>query len=242
MATGKSTAVTNDMPPDAGPIWSPDGRQIYYTSLREQYQGIYRKAADGSGSEEFLFRYTPGAGVQLSDVSADGKLITFSSGGLILVVPLTGSDPLARKAIEFSREEFDTVQGRFSPDGRLMAYGSNEADPMSIDVYVRPFDAATGMAVGTEKWRVSKDGANGMLYWRADSKELYWIHLDIESGDAMVMAADISTTPSFKAGEPRVLFRLPNAQQTNNSPGAVSRDGQRFVFTLMDPPTAAAVR
>jgi hypothetical protein len=81
-----------------------------------------------------------------------------------------------------------------------------------------------------------------MLYWRADSKELYWIHLDIESGDAMVMAADISTTPSFKAGEPRVLFRLPNAQQTNNSPGAVSRDGQRFVFTLMDPPTAAAVR
>ena len=241
MATGKSTAVTNDMPPDNGPMWSPDGEQILYVSNRPPYSGIYRKASDGSGNEELLFRFTPGAGMQLTDVSPDGKLVMFSSGGQVLVVPLTGSDPLARKALEFSREEFDTVQGRFSPDGRFMAYGSNEADPMAIDVYVRPFDAATGGA-GAGKWRVSTEGANGMLYWKADGKELYWVHLDIESGDGLVMASDITTAPAFQAGAPRLLFRLANAQQRINSPGSISRNGQVFVFTMMDAPASTAAR
>ena len=235
MATGKSTAVTNDMPPDFGPIWSPDGKQVLYVSNRPPYNGIYRKAWDGAGNEELLFRYTPGAGLQLADISPDGKFLTCSSGGLVLVVPLTGSDPLARKAVEFSREEFDTVDGHFSPDSRLMAYGSNEADPDKMDVYLRPFDATTG-AAGEGKVRVSKDGANGMLYFRADGKEMYWVSLDPLTGEGSVMAADISTTPELQAGTPRLLFKLPDARLTTNSPGTVSRDGQRFVFTLMPPP------
>src|SRR5207247_4814534 len=123
MSTGRGTAVTNDMPPDTGPMWSPDGSQVLYTSLRGNYWGIYRKAWDGTGSEELLFQYTPGAGMNLTDISADGKFLSFSSGGVVNMVALTGSDPLARKAIEFSREEFDTMQGRFSPDGRFVAYG-----------------------------------------------------------------------------------------------------------------------
>jgi len=235
VATGKGTAVTNDMPPDNGPMWSPDGKQVLYVSNRPPYNGIYRKAADGSGSEELLFRFTPGAGLQLTDVSLDGKLLTFSSGGQVLVVSLTGSDPLARKPLEFSREEFDTVQGRFAPDGRFMAFGSNEADPMVMDIYVRPFDAATG-AAGAGKWRVSTEGANGMLSWKANGTELYWVHLDIESGDALVMASEIATTPQFQAGAPRLLFRILNAQQRINGGGSISRDGQQFVFTMMDAP------
>jgi len=238
VATGKSTAVTDDQPPDNGPLWSPDGKQILYVSSREngRDQRIYRKAADGTGSEELLFQYTPGAGLQPTDISADGTLLTFSSGGLVLVVPLTGTDPLARKAVEFSREEFDTVQGRFSPDARFMAFGSNEADPEKLDVYVRAFNASTGEAAGEGKWRVSTEGANGMLSWRSDLKELYWIRLDPETGDASIMAADVSTTPGFQSGMPRLLFRIPNARQKINSPGSISRDGQRFVFTMMNPP------
>lgn len=241
MGTGKSTAVTNDMPPEFGPIWSPDGKQVLYVSAREngRYQGIYRKAWDGTGSDELLFRHTAGAGMQLTDVSADGKLVTFMSGGIIFVVPLTGSDPLARRAVEFSREEFDTVQGRFSPDGRFMAFGSNEADPDKVDVYVRPFNSSTGEAAGG-KVQVSKEGANGMLHWRSDMKELYWVRLDLESGDGFVMAADISTTPALNVGAPRVLFRMTNARQTINSPGTISRDAQVFVFTMMPAPAGAA--
>jgi Tol biopolymer transport system component len=242
MATGKGTPVTNDMPPDFGPMWSPDGSQVFYTSLRGNYQGIYRKAWNGTGSEELLFQYTPGAGINLTDVSPDGKFVTFSSGGVVNVVALTGTDPLTRKAIEFSREEFDTLQGRFSPDGRFLAYGSNEGDPEKVQVYVRPFDASTGAAAATGKWQVSKDGANGMLYWRADGKEMFWLHLDMESGDALVMAADISTAPAFQPGTPRLLFRLTNARQTMNGPGSISRDGQRFVFTMMNVPAGTPAK
>jgi hypothetical protein len=65
--------------------------------------GIYRKAGDGSGNPELLFQFTPGAGMALTDVSPDGRHVTFSSGGAIFVVALTGSDPLARKAIEYLR-------------------------------------------------------------------------------------------------------------------------------------------
>ena len=127
-------------------------------------------------------------------------------------------------------------QGRFSPDVRFVAYGSNEADREKMDLYVRPFDAATGMATGTAKARVSTEGGNGMLTWRADGRELYWVRLDQESGDGFVMAADISTTPALQPGPPRVLFKLTNARQRFNSPGSISRDGQQFVFTLTNPP------
>jgi Tol biopolymer transport system component len=235
MATGKSTAVTNDMPPDNGPIWSPDGKQVLYVSNRPPYNNIYRKAADGTGNEELLFRFTPGAGMQLTDVSPDGKFVSFSSGGVVFVVALTGSDPLARKAVEFAREEFDTMEGRFSLDGRFMAYCSNEADPEKTDVYVRPFNAATG-AAADGKWRVSKDGGNGMIHFRADGKEMYWVSLDPLTGEASFMAADISTTAVFQAGTPKLLFKLPDVRQNLSGPGSISRDGQRFVFTMMQAP------
>ena len=234
IATGKSTAITNDMPPDNGPIWSADGKQVIYASFRPPYNFIYRKAADGTGNEEMLFRFTPGAGLQLHDISPDGKFLSFSSGGVVFTVPITGSDPLARKAIEFAREEFDTGDGQFSPDGRFLAYASNEADPEKADVYVRPFNAATG-AAAEGKWRVSKDGANGMLSFRADGKEMYWVRIDPLTSDASMMAADISTVPAFQPGTPRLLFKLPNVRQIINGPGTVSRDGQRFVFTMQAP-------
>ena len=91
---------------------------------------------------------------------------------MLLVVPLTGTDPLARKSIEFSRGEFNETTGRFSADGKFIAYRSDEDNALKGEVYVRPFDAATGLA-GDGKWRVSKDGVNAMIHWRSDGKEIF---------------------------------------------------------------------
>ena len=234
LATGNGTPITNDTPPENAPIWSPDGKQVAYVSTREGYAGIYRKSADGSGNEELLFRYTPGAGMVLTDWSPDGKFLTFFTGAL-LVVPLRPDEkPLDRKAIDWVREDYDAVQGRFSPDERFVAYLSNEADVERLEVYVRPFDASKPQAPGPgAPVRVSRNGAIGMIFWRQDGKEMYFLTRDWE-----VMAVDVSMTPTFQAGVPRLLFKLPgplpgNPTQWKN----VSRDGQQFIFAM---PMAAA--
>lgn len=229
--TGKGTPVTNDQPADLNPIWSPDGKQILYASARENgnYFGIYRRAWDGSGAEELLFRYTPGAGLNLTDVSPDGKLVSFSSGGVVFVVPLTGADPLARKAIEVSREEFNTSSGRFSPDARFLAYLSDETK--RAELYVRGFDAS-GAGPAGGKWQVTQEGAQGMIFWRHDGREVFYANVESDAVNFVLMAVDVATSPQFRSGTPRMLFRLPTGPTGPNSPGSVSGDGQRIVFTM----------
>jgi eukaryotic-like serine/threonine-protein kinase len=229
LATGNGTPVTNDTPPENAPIWSPDGKNVAYASTRGNYSGIYRKAWDGTGEEELLFRYTPGAGIVLTDWSPDGKFLTFYTG-VLLVVPLRANEKaLDRKAIEWLREDYDVVQGRFSPDGRFLAYLSNEADAEKLQVYVRPFDASKPEAPGPgSAVQVSKNGSIGMIFWRQDGKEMYFMTRDWE-----VMAVDVTTAPAFQAGTPRLLFKLPgplpgNPAQWKN----VSRDGERFIFAM----------
>jgi Tol biopolymer transport system component len=228
IASGKTTPITNDAPPDFAPLWSPDGKQIFYVSARSGgYQGIYRKNSDGTGDAEFIYRYDPGAPVQLRDISADGKYLLFNSGGVILVVPMAG-DAKTRKAIELSREEFVVNGGVLSPDGKLIAYTSNETE--AFELYVRPFDPATGAAVGDTKYRVSKEGAGGLMVWRADGRELYF--MDSEP-DLKVMAVDISASSGVQTGTPKVLFEVPgDAQGDLGTTRYISRDGQRFVFVL----------
>src|SRR6185369_6677439 len=75
--TGRETQITNDNLPHNNPTWSPDGKHIAYQSNRGTYTSIYWRSSDGAGSEEMLFRYTPGAGLQLTDFTPDGKYVLF---------------------------------------------------------------------------------------------------------------------------------------------------------------------
>lgn len=239
--TARSTRITNDVRFKVTPLWSPDGKYIFYTALLDGDWPVYRKAADGTGNEEVLFRYTPGAFVGLSDVSSDGKYLVCDSGGVILLVPLTASDAASRKPIEYLRDEFDEGTGRISPDGRFIAYRSDEAKPERFEIYIRPFDAAKPVS-DDKKWRVSKDGVFGdniffgfpvMLHWRGDGKEILFRALELDSNDLVMMAADVETTPAFRVGTPKMLFRM--AGPINGGLGAVSPDGQRFVLPINVP-------
>ena len=229
VATGNGTPITNDTPPENAPVWSPDGKQVAYVSTRGNYAGIYRKAADGTGEEELLFRYTPGAGMVLTDWSPDGKFLTFYTG-VLLVVPIGNTEKaLDRKALEWLREDYDVIQGRFSPDSRSLAFLSNEADGETMQVYVRPFDPNKPEAPGPgPAVQVSKNGAIGMIFWRQDGKEMYFLNRDWE-----VMAVDITAAPTFQAGTPKVLFKLPGPMPGNPSQWKnVSPDGERFIFAM----------
>ena len=109
-----------------------------------------------------------------------------------------------------------------------MAFLSNEADPERGEVYVRPFDAGKPEAPAGPGVRVSTNGAIGMIVWRQDGKELYFMTRDWE-----VMAVDVTTVPALQIGTPRLLFKLQgplpgNPMQWKN----VSRDGERFIFAM----------
>ena len=242
VASGKGTALTSDPSSEDSVIWSPDGRHLAYGSWRGSFHRIYRKAADGSGSEEPLFQYTPGAGMSLSDWSSDGRLIVFQDrcSGVLMVLPF--SDPakaLERKAIDWLRDEFSVEQARFSPDMRFVAYLSDEIVAETFELYVRPFDAKRPEAGAgdTTPVRLSNGGASGVVGWRKDGKELYYL-----TPDGGVMSLEIASNGSAAAA-PRRLFsvsprELPFGQQWNNA----SRDGQRFVFPIEVPASVTPLK
>src|SRR5262249_7365468 len=239
--TAKATRITDDTRFKVTPLWSPDGKYIFYSALLDGDWPVYRKAADGTGKEELLFRHTPGAFVALSDISPDGKFVFCDSGGAVRLIPLAGSDPDARKPIEYMRDEFDESTARISPDGRFVAYRSDEAKPERFEIYVRPFDAGKPVS-DDKKWRVSKDGAFGdntffgfpsMLHWRGDGKEILFRALELDSNDLVMMSAEVETAPTFRIGAPKMLFRMPGPIES--SLGGVSRDGQRFVLPINVP-------
>jgi Tol biopolymer transport system component len=230
VSTGEGLPVTSDAFDNWSVAWSPDGTHVAYSSGRATNYGIYRKAWNGTGSEELLFpAYAPGADVALMDYSADGRFLSFESGEIVLVVPLTGTDPFAREPIEFVREEFTARGGWFSPDGRFLAYTSTESGRW--EVWVRSFDASSGTAPAEETWQVTEDGAR-LAFWRQDGKEIIYVTRDRERMDSKVMAVDVTTTPEFQIGTPRLLFRVRDSGEDLRWMMDVRADGQRFVFTM----------
>jgi len=95
LATSKSTRITNNKTRESvlGPAWSPDGKQVAYISVRQGAEAVYRNASNGQGPEELLYKH-PGAGLNLTDWSQDGRyLCVFSSnlaGATISVIPTAG--------------------------------------------------------------------------------------------------------------------------------------------------------
>jgi hypothetical protein len=163
----------------------------------------------------------------------------------LYALPVTRNQkPLEAQPIEWLRDEYNVAQARLSPDSRFMAYLANESKSKEeinseiYEVYVRPFDPnKSDVSAGGEKpVRISTTGARGMVFWRQDGKELYYITADWE-----VMAVEVATTPTFQTAAPRLLFKMPgpligNPRQWKN----VSADGQRFVFAINVPVSISA--
>ena len=204
------------------PVWSPDEKYIAYTSFRNGKYGLYQKSADGSGGETQLLEGIDHFRVPTS-WSADGKFLVYHegvSGGTyangvpggwsIWLLPLFGD----RKTYPFLQSTFSAREASFSPDGKWLAYDSNESG--EYRVYVVPFPGPGG------KWQVSRGDGRGPL-WRRDGKEIFYL-----SADNKLIAVKVETSgDSFAAGEVRVLFDSQSYGVFGRY--SVSADGQRFV-------------
>ena len=235
VATGNRTRITISQKGEWVwmPVWSPDGNQLAYTASHGGFFGLYRKASNGEGTEELLYRH-PGDWIFLTDWSLDGRFLSFfssdsSSGGILYALPLGANEE--RKPIEVFRSESQVGGSRLSPNSRFLAYTSDQSG--RNEVYVRPFDPAVGAgaALAAGPWQVSDQGAvsgqSNRAFWRQDGKELFYV-----AADRGVMAVAVSAAPTLAFGRPTLLFRLPEGVLDNREVASVSRDGERVVIAL----------
>ena len=188
---------------------------------------ICRKASNGQGSEELLYKL---GGIAVpTDWSSDGRFLSVSqsdlSGSVISALPVTGSGE--RKLIEVFRSPKQLQGGRLSPDGRLLAYFSNETG--RNEMHVRRFDPIAAPTDPVGPWRISDQGAlGGGGFWSGDGKELYYL-----AADRSIMTVAVSTSPSLAFGKPKVLFRIPDS--IGATAGDISRDGRLMVMAVPPP-------
>jgi serine/threonine-protein kinase len=200
-------------------IWTPDSKGIVFMSVRDGKAGVYRKAADGTGQEEPLGSVPKGAIFPYS-WSSDGKtLVMGESEDLATKFDIsTLSMEGERKFKPLLHEEYAEIQPKISPDGRWMAYTSSESG--KNEIYVRPFPD-----VNKGRWQVSTNGGDSPL-WSQDGHGLFYL-----DGDSVV-SVSVETEPTFKPGNPKVLFRgtYVRSYPADGTPWDISPDGKRFLM------------
>ena len=192
------------------PLWSPDGRLIVFTAGDD----LFEKAVEGQGEEKVLLKTEE---LKIAcDWSRDGRYIAFCSQGKetgwdIWVMPTFGD----RKPSPFLKTSFSELMPVFSPDGRYLAYQSNESG--RGEVYVQSFPGPGG------KWQISTSGGSE-AHWRADGKELYY-----RAPGQKLMAVDIQTGSSISVGTPQPLFQGRFDMSLARNRFLPTADGKRFL-------------
>ena len=219
LARGVRTRLTFGPVANNYPVWSPDGKWIAYNSGRNGHSCIYRKPSDGSGGEEILL--TDDQAVIPNDWSRDGKYLIYSRGNPganweIWALPLDAQSkpsPLLQHATSGSLGSFGTG-GQISPDGRWIAYTSNESG--TTEVYVAAFGGSHG------KWQVSANQGR-MPKWGRDGRELYY--MDLNFTVFAVPVKEVSGALQF--GVPQTLVSNWSAPQVFYD---VAPDGKRVLL------------
>ena len=208
-------------------VWSPDGKHVAFASnAGKGNTNVYWQLADGSGTAEPLTTFAKNSHTAGS-WSPDGQHLAFEE-----VNPATGYDVWIlslsdHKAQPFLQTQFNEGAPEFSPDGRWLAYVSDESG--RYEIYVQPFPGPGG------KWQISTDGGTEPRW--AGNGELFY-----RSGDKM-MGVETTLKPSFSAGKPKVIFEgqyVPTV--ATKASYDVTPDGQRFLMVKESKQESAATQ
>jgi Tol biopolymer transport system component len=207
--------LTFDPAIDATPVWSPDGTRLLFASSRKHQFGLFVKNANGAEEEKLLeLEASDRADKYPSDWSRDGRYVLYEKATELWVAEMPDLQTRA-----FVKVPATVKNGQFSPDGKWVAYASNESGKWEI--YVTSYPEAHG------KWQVS--GAGGTQpRWRGDGKELFYL-----ASDGKIMAVPVTPGANFDAGALVTLFQA-NARELVATSELVTydvtKDGQRFLI------------
>jgi eukaryotic-like serine/threonine-protein kinase len=205
------------------PGWTRDGKRVVYQSTKEGPANLFWKPADGSGPEERLAPRSDGSQYP-GAFSPDGRSMIYAqielkTGRDLFVLPMEGdtgqAGTVGRKPTVFLQTPFNETTARLSPDGRYVAYVSDESG--RNEVYVQPFPGPGGKyQISTEGGTEMVWGINGEIFYRAGNK---------------MMSVAVKTQPTLNIGKSQVLFE--GSFLFNAGVGAnydVTPDGHRFLM------------
>src|SRR2546427_808740 len=227
----RMSRFTFDRASDTFPIWSADGSHIVFSSNRKGASNLYQKPSSGAATEEVLIESSENKFSE--DQSPDGRFLLYflanPPNADLWVLPLQGK----RKPFSFLSTEFNERKAKFSPDGRWVAYQSNQSG--REEVYIRPFPPGPG-----GQWQVSTEG-DIWPRWRRDGKELYYI-----APDARLMAVAITSNgDTLDPGKPVTLFQTRIVGGGSDFGRAaeydVAPDGRFLINTVLENTTATPI-
>jgi Tol biopolymer transport system component len=211
---------TTEPSDEYAPVWSPPGDRIAFTSTRDGSIQIFEQPRDRSAPPRKVDAGKSPLGKFAAAWSPDGRSLLFIAGGRALARSDLHQVPMHEGGVSAPLLEspFIETQVRFSPDGRWIAYASNDTGPM--EVYVRPFP------LGGTPTRVSLQGG-GWPAWRKDGREIFFLSLD-----GSMMAVTVSLDGNLRIDEPRRLFnvRLRPMGRLDAYSYDVTGDGQQFLM------------
>jgi Tol biopolymer transport system component len=205
--------ITFDSQFEFAPVWSPDGRSIYYNGNKTGGYLIYRLSVDGAGQPVAVTK-SKGLSQQPDDVSPDGRTILFesqesSTGYDLWLQDASGQAP----PTSYLSTPFNEQDARISPDGRWVAYVSDESG--KSEVYVQSFP------VPGSKIQVSNGGAR-QPHWRRDGERLFFL-----APDFSLMSCDV-TPGALRVEQPVKLFRFPRLVYSFD----IAPDGKRLLASM----------
>jgi serine/threonine-protein kinase len=216
LRSGSFTRLSFDVGEDETPVWSPDGKWVFWTASRSNVnRAIYRRTADGTGAEQMI--WSGDMHIHLGGVTPDGAAIVISmiEGAYVRIASIAVADG---KLTPLVTTPFNNTTPAISPDGKWLAYASNESG--EAEVYVQPFPSMQGRTM------VSAGGGSQPV-WARNGRELFY------RGRGKIMAVPVSVSPagSFVADAPAPLFddHIANAQGEGHVGYDTTPDG-RFVL------------
>jgi Tol biopolymer transport system component len=232
-AENSKSRVTNIKGNDNFPIWSPDGKELIFTSSRSGNYELYRKRVGTDEPEQRIMQNEPAEYPRSWAPGGESLIYTQAVKGRDLyLLRLGGAEPRSTRLFPDIAAWQDGA--RISPNGKYVAYASNATGLW--EVYV------ASLSNPAERWKVSRElsngwaGGGGQPRWRSDGRELYYV-----LGNDTMMSVEVETESAFRAAAPKRLFALLGMR--GNFPEeapwlqkyAVTADGQRFVFVRTVP-------